>query len=199
MPAPLDSPFLVVFDGLDLSGKSTLAAAAAEDATQVVESPASQFRELQRSFRAPLSAEAQLALYLTANLAVEQSLDSKRVFLVRYYWSTLGYYSARSHVPIDEVVRQTRVFTDRCMAPTAFVLVEASSSVRERRLQYGPPTASDRESVRPDFAFRLTAAFDYLANTARVPVLRVDTTDTPVEESAQRVRKWLSDVVLQTG
>jgi thymidylate kinase len=197
--APRDSAFLVVFDGLDLSGKSTLAAAVAEDSTRVIESPPSSFRELQRSFRTPLSAEAQLALYLTANLTVDQSLGGERVFLVRYYWSTLSYYSARSQVPIDDVVRQTSIFTDGCLVPAAFVLVEASSSARRRRLRHQPPTASDRESVRPDFELRLTAAFDYLFRTSRVPVLRVDTTDTSVEESAQRVRMWLSEMVHQTG
>lgn len=171
---------IVAFEGLNGTGKTTLARAVAEIlGARYIAVPPPDTRELREFFDQTPFAESSLLFYLSfvARLSEDEAGRPPGEILVvdRYVGSTLSYCGAAGR-DVSGLAARFRI-----RPPDLTVLVTADEPTRRERLGERPAMrAIDRATLDPVFR---AAVLDHYATYE--PLLRVDQTSTPADASAR--------------
>ncbi len=182
------APFLVV-EGLDGTGKSTLAAAlAAHLGAALLRTPSNELGAVRPVVDAAFAASP-VATQLFYGATVVHASDRARALLAqgtpvvidRYWLSTLVYAACRdAHVdlgPVEPVL----------LRPDLTVFVDADERVRRARLAARGMTAADRDSVAQREALRARYLEGLSTCALAGRVLRIDSTRATPDELVARV------------
>jgi thymidylate kinase len=187
----------IVIEGIDLTGKSSIAYALSEllGHASVIESPQSGFRTLLQDSALSLSPVGRLALYISANIELGRnfSRSDNLIIAVRYFLSTVAYHAIANQESAGDCLIKLDYLIEHCSLPSAFIIVEASHAERLRRASTtgSSISESDEWSLQGNIHSLLTKAYHEIAKSIDTPILFLDTTDKDVPFAAAIASKWL--------
>jgi thymidylate kinase len=174
---------LVIFEGPDASGKTTIAKWLADKAgASYLSSVPAELTPL-RAVADDLPPEDTFYFYATANAITYtrlfRILTSSRVVLDRSHISTICYHSVELGRPLDDYARRIEAFA--ALSPPPFVVfVTAEATARKRRIEV---TRQEnkwfRISLRPELNDAYRKAFERL----RWPIFEIDTTEMSIDQA----------------
>lgn len=193
-------PVLIAIEGMDGTGKSTLARALAEalDAT-LLRTPTNALATVRPAIDAALapSAVATQLFYAStvalASVEADALLASGRSVIADRYWaSTLAYAACRErHVDLGSVARALRT-------PDLTVYLSTDEGVRARRLVRRGMSLADRDSIIQRAALR--GAYEIaLAEFPGRRLLRLDTSDRSLARLVSEVRGVIASVAREAA
>lgn len=182
-------PSLVVIEGLDGTGKSTLAARlAARMGATLLRTPPAELGEV-RPVVDDAFARSPIAAQLFYGASVVHASDRARALLAagtpvvidRYWLSTVAYAQCRdAHVDLSAV-------EPVLLCADLTVFLEVDESARRERLQTRGMTDADRDSVRQRDALRTHYLRALDGSRVSGAVLRLDTSHITPDELVERV------------
>jgi thymidylate kinase len=192
----------IVIEGLDLTGKSSIAQALAEliGHIRVVESPQSRYRTLLHTSAPPLSPIGRLALYISANIELGRDFlqPNHTIIAVRYFLSTVTYHAIASQESATHCMHELDYLIRHCPLPDALIIVEASHQERLKRASEISPSLSESDNwtLGGDIHSRLTKSYHEITELIDVPVLFLDTTAKDSGSVARTAFDWLRSLNL---
>jgi len=193
--APLHNELLVVFEGIDGAGKSTLSRLVYEELvaqnlpTLLTQQPGGSpfgqdIRQLLKKYGNTLSPQAELLLFMADRAqhiqqVIQPALSEKKIVLVdRYSYSSIAYQGYGRGLPV-ELIKQLNEWTTQNLIPDCIVYVRLEpAKARERIINRGEPLTHFEEKAT--FLERVHQGFDQLLlNDPRT--LTVDASQQPKE------------------
>jgi dTMP kinase len=183
----------IVLEGVDLSGKTTLAPLLANElGAKLLKSPPAPFDAIKTSVLENASSFARLLYFLAANLEVSRIitgvLKHQPVICDRYVWSTIAYHSAIENSPETNIDNILSLLINSLAVPDLVVLLRVNRQAQLLRAQnkYDDPF-QQRLLSSEDFQKSLDTAYENVNQHFKAPCIKVDTSYRPIAETVNIV------------
>ena len=192
MAGSFSNPF-VVLEGIDLSGKTTMANLLAHSFdAELLKSPPSPFESIKQSVLEEAAPLARLYYFLASDIQISKMaseiLARKRVICDRYLWSTLAYHSAIENIPPQYLVDFAKPLLRSLLMPDLVIYLKVN---RESQLSRAKKRADDRFQhdllLSDKFQQILNESYEQTKILVEIPWLEIDTSNVSVSESLQEI------------
>jgi len=180
-----------VLEGIDATGKSTVAKSLAQRGVRVVESPIRPFMGKQAVIeRATPFANFLFFMASNAQLAslVRENTSTDAIVCVRYVWSSIAYHVALGGLTREEVSSFWKAFAHKFQIPGLAIFLSASDPERQRRFALkSEPVFQSGLQNNEVFQRRLKGEYSFARKLVSWPSLDIDTTSEPPEVIVDQV------------
>jgi len=193
----IDSKIFVVLEGVDGSGKSTVASLLRnEPDIEVVESPPNPFGTIKQSVLEKATPMARFAYFVAGNMQISsQARDPSRrkhLLCVRYIFTTVAYHAAIENIEVASLQPIVQVFSQWLMLPDIVIFLNVSQKVQTSRLSGRvDDMLQTRLASSTEFQIRLRRAYEDTKRIFNVNWVNVDTSNLMIEEVARTIREML--------
>ncbi|MGZ6519561.1 MAG: hypothetical protein ACXVED_18385 [Bacteroidia bacterium] len=180
---------LIVFEGVDGSGKSEVSKMVSEIlGTYYLESPTLEFNSIRKYIDDYSSPIGRFLFYMVTNLdlsrIIEDKLKLQDVICARYYYSTLIGYSARSGKSITNLMEKLPILNQDFYQPDLTILLFVNRDEQKNRINKrnkGINSGSDERCLY-DENYGKVLAEKYLMVAKELNWLIIDTSDMTMDE-----------------
>ncbi len=196
----MDKGKLIVFEGVDGSGKSHVSKLVAESlGAQHIESPLDEFQQVRKYVNANTPQKGQLFFYLATNLDLsnylEKTVQEKEVVCARYYHSSIVDYSARQDISSNALMEQYSISDSDFFQPDLTILLYVNQDEQRNRINKrnrGVNTASDKLCLENDeYRTKITGKYLKIANERSWNV--IDTSNMSIDAVVAESLRIISD------
>ncbi|MEK6860678.1 MAG: dTMP kinase [Nanoarchaeota archaeon] len=187
----------IVLEGLDGSGKTTIAKRLAEVAgATYFRTPGDDFKPVRSYVDNGTPPETKLFYYLSTVFDASKKIDEERknrpVVCDRYIWSSFVPHSTFYGEDLDFLERLFSHFTDRLVKPDHTIFLDVSAQEQLARLGIrSEETMSPSDKLCLDSKLRNNVRDAYLRIAERNNWIYIDTTSKPVEDIVDQLKRRL--------
>jgi deoxyguanosine kinase len=185
----------VVFEGVDGSGKSTVAELVAKQVHGMyLKSPPLPFSKLKQNMLETAAPAARLVYFIASNIEVTQivnrTLPNKHVIVDRYLWSTFAYHSAIEGIPLSSMRPIWTVLASNLRLPDYVVFLTTKRRAQLRRISDRSDDALQVRLLKSSrFQRNLRRAYGLTKRIWPVPWIEIDTSEKSARVVAREVVK----------
>ena len=185
-------PFLVL-EGVDLSGKTTIAALLAQElGAKLMKSPPFPFETIKQSVLECAAPLARFCYFIASNTQISKMasdvLANQPVVCDRYIWSTIAYHSAIENIPPQGLVNIVEPLIGSLRMPNLVVFLRVSRQAQLVRAKNKVDDQLQRNLlVSERFQQELNEAYEKTKELIQAPCIEVDTSESSISESVQEI------------
>ena len=186
--------FFVVFEGLDLAGKTTIVNTLADLKKGIsIKSPAIPFSDITQSVLERTTPMASFCFFLASNLQTSSQalnlLNSENVFCDRYIFSTIAYHAARQQVPFSKMMELAKPFLDIIAMPNFVIFLSLERKAQLARYKERKPEKEFQQRLMFSETFQrnLLESFMGIIKLTKVPYLEINTSARSISETIEEI------------
>jgi len=181
----------IVLEGIDATGKSTVAKILAQKGLPLIESPIEPFLEKQAVIERG-TPFANFLFFMATNTQiaslVRKNRSAKATICVRYVWSSIAYHVALGGIKRREATAFWKIFSHKFQLPNLVVFLHTSDFERERRFATKKdPTFQMKLQKNKIFQKRLIREYSFARKLIYSPSTDIDTTSVSPQMVAEKL------------
>jgi len=202
MSGRLDPNIFIIIEGIDGTGKTTIAKQLAEEINgQYIKSPPPPFDKIKQHVLETATPMARFTYFLCSNIQLsvlaKTLLSKSHVVADRYVWSTVAYHAAIERLSVRTPIKLIASFRKFLLMPDLVIFLTVQRQVQLTRIKKRSDNSLQRGLLLSnEFQLRLMKAYRDVEELFEVPLLRIDTTNKSISaiidiiKGALRIRGW---------